>query len=242
MKWAYGVTVVPERFDLVQQTLISLASAGFEEPRIFLDSSSSYEMLKFSGNVSLRLPRIGAFANWILGLAELFLRNLDADRFAMFEDDITLCRNVRQYLEQCSFPGNSYQNLYTTEDNRPKLVGASSLVEVGWGYSKQGGRGGLALVFDRQQVKTLLGSQRFLDHAENKRRGHYLVDGFVLETMRRAGFKEYTHFPSLVQHVGTETTITNRVAPTMEQHLTAPSFPGESFDAMEFLNAKSASL
>lgn len=241
MNWICGMITVPSRNELYDRTRESLTDAGFEIPHghTFMDGGGPVE---FDGGYTVRSPEIGSFGNWILGLTELFIRNPGADRYAMFEDDVLFCRNVRQYLEQCFFPRDGYLNLYTTEDNLPKLVGAASINERGWGLSKQGGRGALALVFNDQGMKTLIGSPRIVGHVGDRKRRHYLTDWFVMETMRRASFKEYTHFPSLVQHVGTETTITNRVAPMQEQHLTAPSFPGEDFNAMEFLNAKSAAL
>lgn len=249
MKWACGVTSVPERKkELLRSTLRSLLEAGFSVPlrNVFMDGGGPVD---FDDGYTVRYPRIGSFGNWILGLTELFLRNPDAELYAMFEDDTVLCKNARQYIESSTTKmPNAYLNLYTTEDNKPTGPFGRSLnlrdgklSDVGWFPSQQLGRGALALVFSREVVRTLLGSKQLWTHSEDKRRGHYLVDGVVLEALSKAGVKEWVHYPSLVQHVGTETTISNRVAPTMDCHLTAPSFPGEDFDAMEFLGATKTS-
>jgi hypothetical protein len=230
MKWACGVTTVPERATTtLPRTLTSLAAAGFDSPRLFADGpwySHMYGTL-VSGT-SFRGTGVGAYGNWTLGLTELFLREPKADRYAMFEDDVLLCRNVRQHLERCEYPKAGYWNLYTVPDNIDPT-------RDGWQPSAQRGRGALALVFDGEAVKFLLCSMRAVNHAESSRRGYYLTDGAVLESMRKVGHKEWVHWPSLVQHVGAETTIRDRLAPTRAEHMTAPSFPGEDKDAMEFL-------
>ena len=48
---------------------------------------------------------------------------------------------------------------------------------------------------------------------------------------RKAGWAEYVHAPSLVQHIGERTSMGNKPQPS------ADSFPGEEFDATELLPA-----
>ena len=238
MKWACGVCTVPQRmYDLLPQTLASLKLAGFSDIRLFVDHCADpKEHVPMAKGVTNRWPRIGSYGNWMLGMTELFLRAPDADRYVMFEDDVVLCRNTRNYVEACKFPTGGYLNLYTVPDN----VEAGQT--AGWTRSAQKGRGALALAFDRDGVRAILTSARCVSHSESKQRGHYLTDGAILDAMRKVGVREWVHVPSLVQHTGAETTIPNRLAPTRAEYMTAPTFPGESFDAMEFLNAASTTL
>src|ERR1700728_2616698 len=104
MKWAYGVTTVSQRLEtLLPKTLDSLCQAGFPTPRLFVDGFPRPETRSPLPYMS-RCPKIGAYGNWVLGLWELLLRNPDAERFAMFQDDLIASKRLRQYLEGCPYP------------------------------------------------------------------------------------------------------------------------------------------
>src|SRR5690349_12356402 len=91
MKWAAALTTVPERRgELLPRTLASLANAGFAAPRIFLDGGNhsmaeSYER-QFGTLVTARHPKIRTYGNWVLALAETYIREPTADRYAVFQD------------------------------------------------------------------------------------------------------------------------------------------------------------
>jgi hypothetical protein len=224
MKWAYGVTTVPARKDdLLPRTLASLANAGFESPRLFVDGCndpSGYSA--FGLEVTVRSPKIRTVGNWVLGMTELYFREPNADRYVIFEDDIIACRNMRQYLEAYPYLDNAYYNLYTSKRNHD-FIPAS----MGWHRSNQRGNGALALAFDNKTIQTLLWHPRFARQIQNPATGWKLLDGGILLSMREAGWSEYVHNPSLVQHVGTVSSMGNPEYPP------SPSFRGESFDAME---------
>lgn len=63
-------------------------------------------------------------------------------------------------------------------------------------------------------------------------RGWRAVDGGIVTGMNKVGYREYVHYPSLVQHTGLISSMRNRQQPT------APSFPGEDFDAMTLFKPK----
>ena len=60
-------------------------------------------------------------------------------------------------------------------------------------------------------------------------RGWKKTDGIIITAMKKAGYKEYVHNPSLVQHTGAVSSMRNR------PHPQATSFRGEDFDALELL-------
>lgn len=240
-RWAYGVTTVPERArDLLPQTLRSLVAAGFDQPRIFVDGSQlPLASIDASLEQTLRWPKIKTFGNWSLSLWELVIRHPEADRYAMFQDDFITYKNLRQYLDRTPYPERGYCNLYTFPSNQeiaPDRVGwyeARSMEEgcgnVFHGKRQQLGRGAVALIFSKEAVVALLSEPHFVTKPLDVSNPWKKVDGCIVTAMNKAGWREYVHNPSLVQHTGKNSTMDN--AP----HKLATSFRGEDFDALELL-------
>lgn len=249
----YGITTVPERRDNVfARTLMSLKDAGFPAPRIFLDGANgdtakSYQD-QFGMMVTARYPRMKAYANWLMGIGELFLRDPTADYYAMFQDDFVTYRNLRQYLEACTYPtaGNGnpgkgrlepgYWNLYTFPENQGSCPMFGKY--QGWYHSNQRGWGAVALVFDQRAISDLLTSQKAVYHLFQRTwtpnpkepdRKFRAIDGAVVQALFNIGYMEYVHNPSLVQHTGTRSAIGNGAQPL------AVTFKGENFDALDLL-------
>jgi hypothetical protein len=218
------VTTVPvRRDDLLPRTLASLAGAGFDRPRLFVDGPpGSHDNLGL--DVTYRNPPVRAFGNFYLGLLELAIREPRADRYAIFQDDLVICANARQYLEACENPPRGYWNLYTFPHNLRRCNG-----HEGWSHSDQMGKGAVALTFSREAAKTLLCQWHMVVKPEDPKRGHKNLDGCIITAMKAVGFKEYIHNPSLVQHTGDKSSIGNSM------HLKADSFRGEEFDALELV-------
>lgn len=196
MNWAYGITTVPERVNtLLPQTIASLAAAGFDCPVLFVDGHiPSYDDLEVVCH-----PRVGQLRNWMHGLFYLFATK-DADRYAIFEDDVLACRQLREYLERCP-PGKVYWNLITLDENRLHTKDVP-----GWHESNQLGRSACGLVFDRATVDCLLRMERFVRGPDS---GETMSDAVVIATLKSLGYKELVHYPSLLQHVGLESTLGN---------------------------------
>lgn len=223
MKWAVGVTTIPEREKMLERTLKSIEGAGFAVDRLFVDGDCDPRDRAMNGHrVTVHKPKISIVGNWLLGMMELYLREPHADRYAMLQDDVLLCKNLRQYLESCEYLHQSYLNLYTMPQNLLLSGG-----KQGWYASNQLGRGALALVFSREALVTLLQADHTFRKPQDHKNGHRSIDGCVLTGMKQRGWKEYVHNPSLVQHAGQgQSTLQNRDWPE------ADSFPGEDFDAM----------
>lgn len=230
MKWSVGITTVPERYaTLLPETIASICLAGFSVDRVFSDGGlagvvkRSVESSKIK--VSVRNPRIGTVGNWILGLWELYVRNPMSDRYVMFQDDVVCVNGLRGYLEECGYTESSYANLYTDPENENHLKGIE-----GWHRSNQLGKGALALMFDNNSVRKLLSAPHLTkkQRSPSARRVQNL-DGCVVQAMRESGYEEYVHMPSLVQHVGEESTMNHKLRQQSK------SFPGEEFDARNLL-------
>lgn len=209
MNWSYGLTTVPSRLDnLTRRTLKSLEAAGFPDPWIFLDGAGSYPIHLVSEygryKTTFRNPPVRTFGNWILSLWEIYLRNPQADRFAIFQDDIVACRNLRSYLEKCEWTPKTYQNLYTVPGNAHPRRG-----QIGWHPAVLPGKGALALVFDRDALWQVLRgvdiSTRPLVVGREVNafpRSWKGVDAAVVDSLTKVGYREMIHWPSLVQHTG----------------------------------------
>lgn len=227
IEWSYGVTTCPQRLTtLLPRTLASLAAAGFDQPRLFVGGDGYVGDLP----ATQRNRPTGGFYNWLLGAWELFIREPMAARYAMFEDDLIMCRGVREYLEKCECPAQGYLNLFTFATNENRIFGKPA----GWHKSDQNGKGAVALVFPHDAMVVLL-QQFFLYKPQITEKKPNLTefnntDGAVQHALIRiAKFTEYVHSPSLVQHVGKETTLNNA------KHPDAKTFPGEDFDARSLL-------
>ncbi len=212
MKWAYGVTTVPERIGtLLPQTLASLAAAGFDRPVLFVDG----QITGYDDHEVVCHPRVGQMRNWMHAIFYLFTTK-DADRYAIFEDDVQACRQLRAYLER--FPaGKVYWNLITLDENRVFTQDVP-----GWHESNQLGRSACGLVFDRSTVDCLLRMERFVRSPGN---GETMSDAVVIATLKSLGYKELIHYPSLLQHVGLESTLGNSIGQVS-------GFLGEDYDLL----------
>lgn len=239
VRWVYGVTTVPERRDdLLPRTLASLAAAGFDRPRLFVDGMGNPEGYAHFGNeTTMRHPRVGTFGNWFLSLAELFVREPLADRYAVFQDDVVAVRNLRTYIDRTPFPRHGYLNLFTFLNGEAEIEGRPR----GWvegpllggqpAGGMQCGRGALGLVFDREGVLSLLTADPFARKPSTSHRPERNVDGAIVGAMNGRGYREWIHSPSLLWHTGT----VSAAVPGKEWDRNAGTFPGESFDAAEWV-------
>lgn len=234
--WSYGLTTVLKRRDsLLPRTLANLKTAGFDSPRLFVDDianadAPSWER-EFGLEVTPRSPRIRTFGNWVLGLAELYIRNPNATRYAMFQDDFVTYRNLQGYLDRVPFPGGAYLNLYTFPRNQAAIPAGS---KDGFYPAAGRGLGAVALVFTRDGVRDLLTQQHTVDRPMDPVRGHRQIDGGVWNAMLKAGYKELVHSPSLVQHIGLKSTMSSP-GDNHDNQALAPSFRGEEYDALAML-------
>lgn len=257
-----GVMTVPaRRDDLLPQTLESLRQAGFSSPRLFVDGAMNREAPwweeKFGLPVTARYPHVKVAGNWLLSLQELYLRDPRSKWYAIFQDDVVFVRNLKEYLERCPHPEKGYLNLYTYP-NYQKLfpqAGLSGRQEFGWIRTTQEGLGALGLAFPNEGARLLLSSSHMVNRPwDSADRGWRYVDGGIVDSMRKAGWAEYCHNPSLCQHVGVVSAMDKRLdsngtdpdfprtkyredsrSKRFPEGFFAKSFPGETFDALSLL-------
>jgi hypothetical protein len=177
--------------------------------------------------------------NWLLALWELYVREPMADCYALFQDDLITCKNLRAYLDTHRWPEQAYLNLYTFPDILKQAHG-----KKGWFKTNQMGKGAVALIFSHENVMELLASRFITARIQEPVHGWRSIDGAVSTAMHLIGWKEYAHNPSLVQHTGVESTFDKRFRNNQESgfpihrwppEMFADSFPGEEYDALSLL-------
>lgn len=242
--WEYGVTTVPTRkLSYLLTTLKSLGAAGFDKPRLFVDGAGT-GYGQFGCEVTYRFPRTDLVTNWQLALWELYARNPTADRYAIFQDDVSFVRNLRGYLDRCKWPDQGYLNLTTfkfyeravSSPDSPRGWFEAPVARCAEGYDpvlrQQGGYGALGLVFDRNAVWALLSAMSFVakraavPDPEGRHGPNRNIDGCIVTALNLAGYREYIHNPSLTTHIGLVS------ENTCGEHADARTFPGEEFDAL----------
>lgn len=239
MKWAYGITTVPERMfnGLFKRTLKSLADAGFNEPWIFVDGHNPYlygdDPFKGLGiGLSFRNPPVRPFGNWWLGIVELWVRDPEADRFAIFQDDVIFSKNLKGFLDRCQFPTKGYWNLYTVTKNGIKAPNGAQ----GWYVAPYRGKGALALVFDKEGLQQLLMQRQWVERPLSPDTGFRNIDGGVVNCMNYVGYREFVHTTSLCQHIGKDDSSIKKImppsAPPHREWPVADSWRGEEFDCL----------
>jgi len=219
---------VPARFDnLLPRTLASLQDGGFSSPRLFIDGVKEAQLPEWISSqykTTCRDTPLRTFGNWTLTAWELYVREPHADFYAIFQDDFVTYKHLREYLEVCHYPARGYWNLYTFPENEKPLNG--------WCLSNQLGKGAVALVFSGPAIRTVLQSQHMVERPLNKMRGYRAVDGGIVTAFKKAGWSEWVHQPSLVQHTGNESSMGNK------KHPEAATFRGEDFDARSLSEIK----
>ncbi|MCH8048436.1 MAG: hypothetical protein IID44_32475, partial [Planctomycetes bacterium] len=104
VSWAVGVATAPRAEPTLARTLDSLAAAGWEHPRLFVEPGSEIPPRFADLPRSDRDEPLGAFANWYLALAELVMRSPRAEAYFMVQDDVVFARGVRPFLERALWP------------------------------------------------------------------------------------------------------------------------------------------
>lgn len=194
--WSYGITTVPQRIDnLLIQTVESLAKSGFDNPTLFIDGICDCKLDHLRQVVYKQQQ--GHLQNWIQAITHLYVNAPKADYFAIFEDDLIACKNLRSYLEACRYPEKGYWNLLTHDCN----LSHTNNGQKGWHKSNQRGKGAVGLVFSKLAVMDLLQSSTFWKR-RSKDNLLQAADGVVMDALKVAGYDEYIHYPSLVQHQG----------------------------------------
>lgn len=201
--WAVGVTTAPRREPTLDRCLRSLALAGWESPRLFIDGAVDLPEEAAALPQTYRDEASGAWPNYLLALYELVLRNPKADAYLIAQDDALFyeAEPVRPYLEQHVLwpgtePGKSIVSLYCPSPYTRSRPGWHRL-RSRWAW------GALAFAFPNALARALLLDRTVFEHRwVGRNQGLAHVDVVVGRWALRRRVGIWYPSPSLVQHIG----------------------------------------
>ena len=202
--WSVGVTTAPRKESTLQQTLSSLANAGWSELTVFAEPDTQVPELLRKQTWCQRPHKMGMFSNWYLSLTEMVLTAPNADAYMICQDDVEFSRGLRNYLQQKLWYGSNPQvvSVYTAgAHENPKQPGFSRL-NAGWDTC-----GALALIFPKAVAHCILSDPVLLQHRiTGPLGGKGCIDSVVGAWCDLRGVDYVVHSPSLAQHTGLHTT------------------------------------
>ncbi len=199
--WAVAVITAPRTRNTIQKCIRSLELAGWDSGLVF---SEPNQTIKSTSNwpVTYRASKIGIFGNFILGLYELFIRNIEADAFLIVQDDMVASLDLRQKLESWFWT--------TTEPHIISLFSPDAVdTEPGLGWSSSNFyRGGPnALVLSHETVQALLTSMiHFRYYAYAKTEESTFDDLGIFHWAKMHNFETLYCKPSLMHHIAAYST------------------------------------
>ncbi len=203
--WSVGVTTSPRRRPTLEWTLDGLRRAGWGSPHLFVDGPATIPIRHGDCPVTHREPRVGAWPNFFLGLAELVMRDPEADAYLMVQDDVAFFDGVRlrDYLESILWPGDrpGPVSLFSSEADAGPSTGWSRR-ENPWFLGAQ------AMIFPAGSARRFLVDEAVARHRSTGPNGGLANVDTVIGAW---GFREGTPVsfptPSLCRHVGHSSTI-----------------------------------
>jgi hypothetical protein len=199
------VTTAPRGLSTIDWSLDSLVRAGWESVHLFEDTPVPLAGRSAGVPSTIRGTRVGAWPNYYLALAELLLREPEADAFLVAQDDALFFsrEDQRGYLERVLWPGESpgLVSLYCSAAYTPP--------EPGW--HRHQGRwvwGALAFIFPRELAKQFVTDRVVLEHRwSGPDRGLTHIDVVIGAWADRCRIPIHYPAPSLVQHIGDVSTL-----------------------------------
>lgn len=245
MKWTVGLITAPRKEGYyLDKTLDSLARTGFSDVRIFAEPGS---IVPEGYNATYRKKQYGDWTNWATAFYELLLSEPDTDLFLMIEDDIILCRMTKEYLEYSIPQLGEFASVspYTPSKlKRRNIVGFHNESRGIQTWSTQ------AVVMTRQKAICFFSDydvqrHRFenvfgkdekywcLPYTDSK---NSIKDVVIGHWAAKNNLPIYYHTPSLVEHIGYHSTLTD-MKTTVENSRKSADFVGENYDLSEWMKS-----
>ncbi len=204
-RWSVGITTSRRRISTLEQCAQSVRRAGWEEPVLFIDGEMEIPKSQSDLPSCRRIPALGAFPNYALSLMELFMRDPHADAYMMLQDDALFPETsvVRQYLEDVLWLGKTpgIVSLYCSTEYQQQ--------DAGWHrFNGPWVWGAVAFVFSNEAARAWLTSPLVYNHrAMANDQGLSKIDVMIGLFSQSTGVPIHYPSPSLVQHIGTISTI-----------------------------------
>ncbi len=177
---AIGITTCERKEPTLQASLESIRAAGFENPMVVEDAQHR-----------------GSWNTFRMTLATMIAKWPSADAFLIFQDDVNVSTNTRDYLHRVLWPDDKNTgvcSLYCSGIYSPSIT-------TGWERHHTETYGALALCFTPSSARL------FIAQTLPGQQGEARVDLKVGRWCRSAGLSYWIHVPSLVEHTGVTSTI-----------------------------------
>ncbi len=196
--WAVGVTTAPRGVPTLSDCLESLRLAGWDDARLFVDGEAPIPQAWAHLPQTRREPRVGAWPNYYLALAELYLRQPQADAYLLLQDDALLASGVREYLQGMLWPdkGPAIASLFCSRAYHQSQAGWHRF-RGAWVWCA------LAFAFSAEAARRFLADLAVVQHRLSRRRKPLAdIDWRIGRWALQHGIPLYYPTPSLVQHIG----------------------------------------
>ncbi|QEF97608.1 hypothetical protein Mal15_16490 [Stieleria maiorica] len=224
--WAVGVTTAARRLPTLERSVGSILTSGWSDPRLFIDGKVDVPQSLERLVACRRSPAVGAFPNYMLSLGELFMRDPHADAYMMIQDDALFlgAPAMRDYLESVLWPddGPWIASLYCSK--------AYTQASAGWHrFPDRWVWGAVAFVFSPEALRRILTSPLVSQHRRlPDGKGLSRIDVVIGQIANSDKIPILFPCPSLVQHIGTVSTIWKLARAVNSRH--ANQFIGDLLD------------
>jgi hypothetical protein len=202
--WAVGVTTAPRPKPTLDACLDSLSRAGWKVPRLFVDSGVTIADRYSDLPLTFRETKLGPWPNYCLALVELLMREPAAEAFMLVQDDVIFDdrHELRAYLEEILWPADPIAavSLYCSKAYTRPVAGWHEL-ESRWIW------GALAFVYSRESAQRFVTDPLVFEHRSNPTEGLVNIDILIGRWAHEHQLPIYFPSPSLVQHIGNESSI-----------------------------------
>lgn len=234
LRWAVGITTAPRGQWTLPRAIGSLCTSGFDRMTIFAEPGSPIPGLPAEIDVVERPKRLGIHHNYVESLRDLLQAHPQADTLAIFQDDVIVCRHLREFLDADLWPA---WNCGVVSAYSPNFHGYEKSHSGGCHRVSQAHLiGACAMVFPRHAAEMIVKhplAESWRGRAKgraNSREDRKAVDAFIGHVVRQIGLRSYFYSPSLVQHVARVSTVRHGGATGKRR---SAGFPGEQADARE---------
>ncbi len=173
-------------------------------PRLFVDSGVTIADRFSDLPLTFRETKLGPWPNYYLALVELLMREPSADAFMLVQDDVIFDdrHDLRAYLEEILWPTEPIAavSLYCSK--------AYTRPEFGWHkLESQWIWGALAFVFPRESAKQFVTDPLVFEHRSHPKEGLANIDILIGRWAHERQLPIYFPSPSVVQHIGNDSSI-----------------------------------